>query len=114
MLGALTGILAGVAGPRRAARAVARIVSRGLSWRAHGLDRQRARDAAARQEERAMNQAMARAHREAYMAAMRGAAAVHATGPERIRNRDSHYRFRPDSDFWYLTGFPEPDAVAVL
>src|SRR5690606_33002731 len=27
---------------------------------------------------------------------------------------DVEYRHRPDSDFYYLTGFPEPDAVAVL
>jgi Xaa-Pro aminopeptidase len=33
---------------------------------------------------------------------------------EVVRNRDTHYRFRQDSDFRYLTGFPEPDAVAVL
>lgn len=30
------------------------------------------------------------------------------------RNRDVHFPYRPDSDFQYLTGFPEPDAVAVL
>ncbi len=40
--------------------------------------------------------------------------AVIATAPERIRNRDVHYRYRPDSDFFYLTHFPEPEAVAVL
>lgn len=33
---------------------------------------------------------------------------------ERIRNRDTHYPFRQDSNFLYLTGFNEPDAVAVL
>jgi Xaa-Pro aminopeptidase len=33
---------------------------------------------------------------------------------ERIRSRDTHYPYRQDSDFWYLTGFPEPDAVLVL
>jgi len=33
---------------------------------------------------------------------------------EVIRNRDTHYKFRQDSDFRYLTGFPEPDAIAVL
>lgn len=33
---------------------------------------------------------------------------------EKVRNRDVHYPFRQDSDFRYLTGFPEPDAVAVL
>ena len=31
-----------------------------------------------------------------------------------IRNRDVEYRYRPDSDFYYLTGFEEPDAVAIL
>ncbi len=33
---------------------------------------------------------------------------------EKIRNRDTQYPFRQDSDFHYLTGFPEADAVAVL
>ncbi len=34
--------------------------------------------------------------------------------PERIRSRDTHYPYRQDSDFWYLSGFPEPEAVLVL
>ncbi|MES1943849.1 peptidase M24 [Salinisphaera sp. PC39] len=34
--------------------------------------------------------------------------------PERVRNRDVLYPYRPDSDLRYLTGFTEPDAVAVL
>jgi Xaa-Pro aminopeptidase len=34
--------------------------------------------------------------------------------PERIRSRDTHYPYRQDSDFWYLGGFPEPEAVLVL
>jgi Xaa-Pro aminopeptidase len=34
--------------------------------------------------------------------------------PERIRSRDTHYPYRQDSDFWYLTGFAEPEAVLVL
>lgn len=33
---------------------------------------------------------------------------------EIIRNNDAHYAFRQNSDFYYLTGFEEPDAVAVL
>ncbi len=33
---------------------------------------------------------------------------------EVTRNRDVHYPFRQNSDFAWLTGFPEPDAVAVL
>lgn len=32
----------------------------------------------------------------------------------RIRNRDAEFQFRQDSDFHYLTGFDEPEAVAVL
>src|SRR4051812_29757659 len=40
--------------------------------------------------------------------------AVVPTAPERIRNRDSDYLYRFDSYFYYLTGFPEPDAVLVL
>ena len=42
------------------------------------------------------------------------AVAVVPTAPERVRNRDSHYPYRFDSHFYYLTGFPEPEAVAVL
>jgi len=42
------------------------------------------------------------------------AAAVVATSPHRIRNHDAEYRFRPDSDFWWLTGFAEPESVLVL
>ncbi len=34
--------------------------------------------------------------------------------PERLRNNDSHYPYRQDSDFQYLTGFPEPEAVLAL
>lgn len=34
--------------------------------------------------------------------------------PERVRSHDTHYPYRQDSDFWYLSGFPEPDAVLVL
>ena len=30
------------------------------------------------------------------------------------RSADTHFPFRQDSDFWYLTGFTHPDAVAVL
>ena len=40
--------------------------------------------------------------------------AVIPTAPERVRNRDSHYPYRFDSHFYYLTGFNEPEAVLVL
>ncbi|SFR52232.1 aminopeptidase P N-terminal domain-containing protein [Thiomicrospira sp. ALE5] len=35
-------------------------------------------------------------------------------GQEQIRNRDVDFPFRPQSDFWYLTGFNEPDATLAL
>src|SRR5690606_11805247 len=40
--------------------------------------------------------------------------AVIPTAPERPRNRDTHYPFRFDSYFHYLTGFDEPEAVVVM
>ncbi len=40
--------------------------------------------------------------------------AIVPTAPEVIRNRDAHHPYRFDSYFWYLTGFPEPEAVVVL
>ena len=45
---------------------------------------------------------------------MREGVAVIPTAAERLRNRDSHYPYRHDSYFYYLTGFPEPEAVLVL
>ena len=43
-----------------------------------------------------------------------GGIAILPSAPVRLRSRDVEYRFRQDSDFYYLTGFAEPDAVAVL
>ena len=42
------------------------------------------------------------------------AVAIVPAAPHRLRNQDVHYPYRQDSDFRYLTGFPEPEAVAVL
>lgn len=42
------------------------------------------------------------------------AIAVLPTAPERVRSNDVEYRFRPHSDFYYLTGFAEPGALCVL
>ena len=44
----------------------------------------------------------------------KGGIAILPAAPERQRNNDVHYHYRPDSDFFYLTGFHEPEAVAVL
>jgi len=40
--------------------------------------------------------------------------AVIPAATEVIRNHDVPHQFRQDSAFWYLTGFHEPDAVAVI
>lgn len=40
--------------------------------------------------------------------------AILPASPIRMRNRDVEYKYRPDSDFYYITGFPEPESVAVL
>jgi Xaa-Pro aminopeptidase len=52
--------------------------------------------------------------RQQLACAMREGLAVIPTAPERLRNRDTHFPYRFDSHFWYLTGFAEPDAVLVL
>ena len=40
--------------------------------------------------------------------------AILTAAPERVRSRDTHFPYRQDSDFQYLCGFPEPEAVMVL
>ncbi len=55
-----------------------------------------------------------RKRREQLARAMQCGIAVVPTAPERVRNRDSHYPYRFDSHFYYLTGFTEPDAVLVM
>ena len=52
--------------------------------------------------------------RRELMDQMGGGVAILPTAPIRTRNRDVDFPFRPDSDFYYLTHFPEPEAVAVL
>jgi len=44
----------------------------------------------------------------------KGGIAILPSAPTRTRNRDVEHAYRQDSDFHYLTGFPEPEAVAVL
>ncbi|MBI3900463.1 MAG: Xaa-Pro aminopeptidase [Gammaproteobacteria bacterium] len=52
--------------------------------------------------------------RQELMDHMGGGVAIIPTAPVRTRNRDVEYPYRADSDFYYLTHFPEPEAVAVL
>jgi Xaa-Pro aminopeptidase len=52
--------------------------------------------------------------RQALQQRMGKGVAVIPTAPARMRNRDSDYLYRFDSYFYYLSGFPEPDAVLVI
>ncbi len=58
------------------------------------------------------------AHRRAavidQMRAQGGGIAIMSTAPEVMRNADADYPYRHDSYFYYLTGFPEPEATLVL
>ncbi|GAB4225022.1 MAG: aminopeptidase P N-terminal domain-containing protein [Acidobacteriota bacterium] len=54
------------------------------------------------------------ARRRRVLDALGDDAMILASGRPRIYSRDTEYRFRPASDFFYLTGFPEPEAVLVL
>ncbi len=40
--------------------------------------------------------------------------AILPTAEEKLRSRDTYYSYRPGSDFYYLTGFEEPEAVVIL
>ena len=59
-----------------------------------------------------------RERRSALLRSMRehsgGGLALVPTAPEVARNRDSLFPYRPDSYFYYLSGFPEPEAVIAL
>lgn len=53
--------------------------------------------------------------RRALLAQMQpGSAALIFAAPEATRSADSEYPYRQSSDFWYFTGFNEPEAVLVL
>src|SRR6056297_2016755 len=58
--------------------------------------------------------AFVRRRRDLMSLAEPGSVLVVPGARERLRNGDSHFAFRQDSDFLYLTGFDEPDAVLVL
>ncbi len=60
----------------------------------------------------AMNQIKQR--RELFMQRIKGGVAIFPAAPIAIRNSDVEHEYRQDTDFYYLTGFEEPNAVAVL
>jgi Xaa-Pro aminopeptidase len=61
-----------------------------------------------------MKQEIFQRRRKEFMAKMNGGVAVFGSAPVRLRNGDVDFEYRQDSDFFYLTGFEEPDAVCVL
>jgi Xaa-Pro aminopeptidase len=52
--------------------------------------------------------------RDRFLHRLGSAAAVIPAAPLRTHHADVEHGFRQDSDFWYLTGFDEPDAVALF
>ena len=59
-------------------------------------------------------QEFARRRRDLMAMMGKNSIAILTAAPERVRSRDTHSPFRQDSDFYYLSGFPEPEAVLVL
>src|SRR5574342_53247 len=56
-----------------------------------------------------------KARREKFMQQIGNeAVAVFYANPERNRNADLEFPYAPNSDFYYLTGFREPNAILVL
>ncbi len=55
-------------------------------------------------------------HREQLLQLLRaeGAAALCFAARPQVRNHDAEYRYRQNSDFWYLTGLDEPEAALLL
>lgn len=52
--------------------------------------------------------------REQLMAKIGKGTAIFRSAPMAVMHNDVEYNFRQDSDFFYLTGFNEPEAVAIL
>jgi Xaa-Pro aminopeptidase len=63
---------------------------------------------------KATNPEFARRRKQLARLMGRNAIAIVPAAPVRHRNSDVEYPYRQDSDFYYLTGFEEPEAVAVL
>ncbi|NNL06568.1 MAG: M24 family metallopeptidase [Gammaproteobacteria bacterium] len=62
-----------------------------------------------------MNTKIHAQHRRQLMRMMgENSIAILPSAPVLLRNRDVEHGFRQDSDFYYLSGFPEPEAVIVL
>lgn len=54
------------------------------------------------------------ARREAFIQQMGEGVAIFPAAPLSIRSHDTEYRYRQDNDFYYLTGFSEPESLCLL
>jgi Xaa-Pro aminopeptidase len=62
-----------------------------------------------------MDQQIFANRRQEFMRQMQpGSIAVFAAAPVHVRNGDVEYEYRQDSDFYYLTGFEEPESLCLL
>ena len=66
------------------------------------------------QDSRTIRRERARRRKNLMRAIGKDSIAIIPSAPEKNRSRDTDYRYRQDSDFYYLTGFEEPESVAVL
>ena len=66
------------------------------------------------QDSRTIRRERARRRKNLMRAIGKDSIAIIPSAPEKKRSRDTDYRYRQDSDFYYLTGFEEPESVAVL
>ena len=62
----------------------------------------------------ALTEELTKKRREEFLNRIRGGAAIFPSAPVALRNGDVDHDYRQDTDFYYLTGFEEPGAVAVL
>src|ERR1041384_7656753 len=60
------------------------------------------------------NESEFKQRRESMLAAIHPGVLVIAAAPLAIRNNDVEHEYRQDSDFFFLTGFDEPESVLVL
>ncbi|MBV8602677.1 MAG: aminopeptidase P N-terminal domain-containing protein, partial [Candidatus Eremiobacteraeota bacterium] len=55
-----------------------------------------------------------RERRDAFAAGLGDAIAIVPSAVHQLRNNDTEYEYRQSSDFYYLTGFTEPEAVLIV
>lgn len=61
-----------------------------------------------------MNQEIFAKRRAKFLTQIGKGVAVVFSAPHAIRNADTHYKYRTDSSFFYLTGFSEPESIAIF